>query len=162
MELCGHFTGAANTGQRIVIWYPYNTVGRYVQVQIVSGRGSVMSPAESSCGECMWTKGKIKVFHSLVQSCCLSISFKELSSVLVLHVVMQFDTVCGVVWDGLCGNFNEEVDWLSWVFFPFKKGLGFIVCIQPPSVIFWTAQTFHHIKIFEEHKCLARHLYPVS
>ena len=46
MELCGHFTGAAHTGQRIAIWCPHNTVGRYVQVQIVSGTGSVMSPAE--------------------------------------------------------------------------------------------------------------------
>ena len=46
MELCGHFKGAANTGQRIAIWCPHNTVGRYVQVQIVSGSGNVMSPGK--------------------------------------------------------------------------------------------------------------------
>ena len=44
--MCGHFTGAANTGQRIVFWCPHNTVGRYVHVQIVSGTESVLSPAE--------------------------------------------------------------------------------------------------------------------
>nr|XP_022301099.1 uncharacterized protein LOC111109310 [Crassostrea virginica] len=46
MHLCGHFTGVAYNGQRIAIWCPHNTVGGYVQVQIVAGSASVLSPAE--------------------------------------------------------------------------------------------------------------------
>ncbi|XP_062580859.1 uncharacterized protein LOC134242755 [Saccostrea cucullata] len=46
MDLCGHFTGSTNVGQRIGIWCPSNTVGRYVQLQIVMGWTNVLSPAE--------------------------------------------------------------------------------------------------------------------
>lgn len=46
MHLCGHFTGHASTGQRIVVFCPSNTTGRYVQLQIVAGNSNLMSPAE--------------------------------------------------------------------------------------------------------------------
>nr|XP_022301119.1 pentraxin fusion protein-like [Crassostrea virginica] len=46
MHLCGHFTGVASNAQRIAIWCLHNTVGGYVQVQIVAGSTSVLSPAE--------------------------------------------------------------------------------------------------------------------
>lgn len=46
MEFCGHFTGHAFTGQRIATFCPHNTMGRYVQLQIVSGNSNVLTPAE--------------------------------------------------------------------------------------------------------------------
>lgn len=46
MIFCGHFTGHAFTGQRIATFCPHNTVGRYVQLQIVSGNVNVLTPAE--------------------------------------------------------------------------------------------------------------------
>lgn len=46
MEFCGHFTGHASTGQRIAVFCPSNTTGRYVQLQIVAGNSNYMSPAE--------------------------------------------------------------------------------------------------------------------
>lgn len=46
MEFCGHFTGHASTGQRIAVFCPSNTTGRYVQLQIVAGNSNFMSPAE--------------------------------------------------------------------------------------------------------------------
>lgn len=46
MHLCGHFTGHASTGQRIVVFCPSNTTGRYVQLQIVAGYSNYLTPAE--------------------------------------------------------------------------------------------------------------------
>lgn len=46
MEFCGHFTGHAFTGQRIAVYCPHKTVGRYVQLQTVSGSSNVLTPAE--------------------------------------------------------------------------------------------------------------------
>lgn len=46
MHFCGHFTGHASTGQRIAVFCPHNTVGRFVQLQIVSGNANVLTPAE--------------------------------------------------------------------------------------------------------------------
>lgn len=46
MDFCGHFTGHASTGQRIAMFCPYNTTGRYVQLQIVAGNSNVLTPAE--------------------------------------------------------------------------------------------------------------------
>lgn len=46
MEFCGHFTGHASTGQRVAVFCPHKTMGRYVQLQIVSGSSNVMAPAE--------------------------------------------------------------------------------------------------------------------
>lgn len=38
--------GHASTGQRIAVFCPSNTTGRYVQIQIVAGNSNYMSPAE--------------------------------------------------------------------------------------------------------------------
>uniref|UniRef100_A0A8W8LZM6 Fucolectin tachylectin-4 pentraxin-1 domain-containing protein n=2 Tax=Magallana gigas TaxID=29159 RepID=A0A8W8LZM6_MAGGI len=46
MHLCGHFTGHASTGQRIVVFCPSNTTGRYVQLQIVAGNSNYLTSAE--------------------------------------------------------------------------------------------------------------------
>lgn len=46
MDFCGHFTGHASTDQRIAMFCPYNTTGRYVQLQIVAGNSNVLTPAE--------------------------------------------------------------------------------------------------------------------
>lgn len=46
MEFCGHFTGHAFTGQRIAVYCPHKTVGRYVQLQTVSGSSNVLTLAE--------------------------------------------------------------------------------------------------------------------
>lgn len=46
MEFCGHFTEHASTGQRVAVFCPHKTMGRYVQLQIVSGSSNVMAPAE--------------------------------------------------------------------------------------------------------------------
>lgn len=46
MHFCGHFTGHASTGQRITVFCPHNTVGRYVQLQTVNGNSNVLTPAE--------------------------------------------------------------------------------------------------------------------
>lgn len=46
MTLCGHFTGPASTGQRIAVFCPYKTVGRYVEIKIVGGNSNILSPGE--------------------------------------------------------------------------------------------------------------------
>lgn len=46
MEFCGHFTGHAFTGQRVAVYCPHKTVGRYVELKIVRGSVNQMTPAE--------------------------------------------------------------------------------------------------------------------
>uniref|UniRef100_A0A8W8M0C3 Fucolectin tachylectin-4 pentraxin-1 domain-containing protein n=2 Tax=Magallana TaxID=2171616 RepID=A0A8W8M0C3_MAGGI len=46
MHFCGHFTGHAFKGQRIATFCPHNTVGRYVELQIVNGNFNYLTPAE--------------------------------------------------------------------------------------------------------------------
>ncbi|XP_061186216.1 fucolectin-like [Saccostrea echinata] len=47
MYLCGHYTGTPKVvGQRIAVWCPSDTVGRYVQIQIIMGWKNVLSAAE--------------------------------------------------------------------------------------------------------------------
>ncbi|XP_062570122.1 uncharacterized protein LOC134232192 [Saccostrea cucullata] len=46
MHLCGHYTGYAKLGERIAMWCPADTVGRYVKIQITSGVSNVLTPAE--------------------------------------------------------------------------------------------------------------------
>lgn len=46
MDFCGHFTGHAFTGQRIAVYCPHKTIGRYVQLKIVRGNVNQMTPAE--------------------------------------------------------------------------------------------------------------------
>ncbi|XP_062595638.1 fucolectin-like [Saccostrea cucullata] len=47
MHLCGHFTGPSTRGgERIAVFCPYNTFGRYVEIQIVEGWNNYLSVAE--------------------------------------------------------------------------------------------------------------------
>ncbi|XP_062595648.1 fucolectin-1-like [Saccostrea cucullata] len=47
MHLCGHFTGSCSrSGERIAVFCPFNTFGRYVQIQIVEGWNNYLSVAE--------------------------------------------------------------------------------------------------------------------
>eukprot|EP00105_Crassostrea_gigas_P013600 XP_011429960.1 PREDICTED: fucolectin-like [Crassostrea gigas] len=46
MYRCGHYTGPTVKGQRIAVFCPHNTIGRYVQIQITKGHTNHLSPAE--------------------------------------------------------------------------------------------------------------------
>ncbi|XP_061186475.1 fucolectin-like [Saccostrea echinata] len=47
MHLCGHFTGSCTrSGERIAVFCPFNTFGRYVKIQIMEGWNNYLSVAE--------------------------------------------------------------------------------------------------------------------
>nr|XP_034306116.1 fucolectin-7-like [Crassostrea gigas] len=47
MHRCGHYTGPTTAkGQRIAVFCPRNTIGRYVQIQITKGPSNYLTPAE--------------------------------------------------------------------------------------------------------------------
>ncbi|XP_061187403.1 fucolectin-like [Saccostrea echinata] len=46
MGFCGHFSGPTKIGQKFSVWCPSNTIGRYVEIQIVGGSENVLDPAE--------------------------------------------------------------------------------------------------------------------
>lgn len=46
LHSCGRYIGPAKTGERIVVFCPKNTVGHFVQLQIVKGEKNEISPVE--------------------------------------------------------------------------------------------------------------------
>lgn len=46
MRSCGRYTGSTKLGQRIAVFCPANTLGQFVQLQIVEGEKNKMTPAE--------------------------------------------------------------------------------------------------------------------
>ncbi|XP_062599430.1 fucolectin-like [Saccostrea cucullata] len=47
MHLCGHFSGSCTrAGERITVFCPFNTAGRYVEIRIVEGWNNILSVAE--------------------------------------------------------------------------------------------------------------------
>ncbi|XP_052695116.1 uncharacterized protein LOC128173466 [Crassostrea angulata] len=46
LHSCGRYIGPAKTGERIVVFCPKNTVGEFVQLQIVEGEKNEISPME--------------------------------------------------------------------------------------------------------------------
>ncbi|XP_048766761.2 uncharacterized protein LOC130046330 [Ostrea edulis] len=46
LQFCGHYSGPARNGERIAIWCPSHTIARFVKIQMVKGRGSILHVAE--------------------------------------------------------------------------------------------------------------------